>query len=207
VTGVQTCALPIWCAVKRMGEEVFRRLPKLDFAVGPRCFGMIPKIVADGKYPRLMLGENDVPEGLGEHPDISRAGTFAAVQSYVTVMIGCDNCCSYCIVPKVRGHEYCRPHWEIVAEVGCLAKRGVKEICLLGQSVLRYRNEGGYGFPQLLRELAEIEGIERIRFTSAHPGGCTEELVGVYRDCKKVCRHLHLPVQSGSDRILRRRGR
>ena len=117
-------------------------------------------------------------------------------------MTGCDNCCSYCIVPKVRGHEYSRPADEIVREVECLAARGVKEVTLLGQSVLRYK-----GFPMLLRRLQEVEGLERIRFTSAHPKGCTDELVAVYRDCPKVCRHLHLPVQSGSDRILAEMGR
>ena len=195
------------CAVKRIGADVFKRLPKLHFAVGPRRFGLIPKILAEGRYPCLETGDNEVPEGLGEHPDTARAGTFAAVQSYVTAMIGCDNCCSYCIVPKVRGHEWCRPPKEIVAEVKCLAARGVKEVCLLGQSVLRFRGPDGYTFPMLLRELQEIDGLERIRFTSAHPKGCTDELIAAYRDCPKVCRHLHLPVQSGSDRILADMGR
>ena len=195
------------CAVKRLGADVFKKLPKLSFAVGPRCFGLIPKILADGKYPRLETGDNEVPQGLGEHPLTGRAGTFAAVQSYVTVMIGCDNRCSYCIVPDVRGHEYCRPADEIVAEVKCLAGRGVKEVCLLGQSVLRYRCADGTRFPHLLRRLQEIDGLERIRFTSAHPSGCDDELVAAYRDCPKVCRHLHLPVQSGSDRILADMGR
>ena len=211
------------CAVKRVGADVFKRLPKLHFAVGPRRFGLVPKILEEIKSSasltsgretastlpaqRLWVGDNEVPEGLGAHPDTARAGTFAAVQSYVTAMIGCDNCCSYCIVPKVRGHEWCRPPKEIVAEVRCLAARGVKEVCLLGQSVLRYRGPDGYTFPMLLRELQEIDGLERIRFTSAHPKGCTDELIAAYRDCPKVCRHLHLPVQSGSDRVLAEMGR
>ena len=202
------------CAVKRMGADVFKRLPKLHFAVGPRCFGLIPKIVADAQYPTLELGDDEVPQGLDAHPDTRRAGTFAAVQSYVTVLLGCDNRCSYCIVPDVRGHEYSRPAKEVIAEVKSLAARGVKEVCLLGQSVLRYgiRNRAwetdeGEAFPRLLRALQEIDGLERIRFTSAHPKGCTDELIAVYRDCPKVCRHLHLPVQSGSDRILKEMGR
>ena len=208
------------CAVKRMGEDVFKRLPRLDFAVGPRMFGMIPQIVTSmGKgTQRLFLGDdNAVPEGMDAHPLVRRSGTFAEVQSYVTVLLGCDNRCSYCIVPDVRGHEYSRPGREVVAEIKCLAERGVKEVCLLGQSVLRYgmRNDAwpgetvpkGGAFVKLLRELDEIEGLERIRFTSAHPAGCSEELVAVYRDCPKVCRHLHLPVQSGSDRILKEMGR
>ncbi len=195
------------CAVKRMGGDVFKRLPKLSFAVGPRCFGLIPKILADGRYPRLEIGDNEMPDGLDAHPVTRRAGTFAAVQSYVTVMIGCDNRCSYCIVPDVRGHEWCRPADEIVAEVKCLADRGVREVCLLGQSVLRYRGADGASFPSLLRRLQDIDGLARIRFTSAHPNGCTDELLAAYRDCHKVCRHIHLPVQSGSDRILADMGR
>jgi len=216
------------CAVQRMGQSVFTRLPKLHFAVGPRRFGLIPDLVARLQSPskpltgelRLLLGDEDVPQGLDAHPVTRRAGTFSSVQSYVTVLLGCDNRCSYCIVPDVRGHEYSRPAREVVAEVRCLVERGVKEVCLLGQSVLRYGvrnrawaddepNEGGFAeaFPRLLWELNRIEGLERIRFTSAHPKGCTDELVRVYRECPKVCRHLHLPVQSGSDRVLAEMGR
>ena len=195
------------CAVKRMGADVFKRLPKLDFAVAPRAFGLIPRILADGRFPRLELGDDVAPESLAAHVE-------GGWQAFVTVLLGCDNRCSYCIVPDVRGHEYSRPAKEVIAEVAALARRGVKEVCLLGQSVLRYgiRNaawtEGaGEAFPRLLRALAEIEGLERIRFTSAHPGGCTDALIQVYKDCPKVCRHLHLPVQSGSDRILKEMGR
>ena len=195
------------CAVKRMGKDIFKRLPKLHFAVGPRAFGLIPKIVSEGNYPVLELGEDVVPVGMDAHVD-------TGWQSFVTVLLGCDNRCSYCIVPDVRGHEYSRPAKEVIAEVAALAKRGVKEVCLLGQSVLRYgiRNKAwddaeGEAFPRLLRALNEIEGLERIRFTSAHPKGCTDELIRVYRECPKVCRHLHLPVQSGSDRVLAEMGR
>lgn len=195
------------CAVKRMGADVFKRLPKLDFAVAPRAFGLIPRILADGRFPRLELGDDVAPESLAAHVE-------GGWQAFVTVLLGCDNRCSYCIVPDVRGHEYSRPAKEVIAEVAALARRGVKEVCLLGQSVLRYgiRNaawpeETGEAFPRLLRALAEIDGIERIRFTSAHPSGCTDELIQVYQDCPKVCRHLHLPVQSGSDRILKEMGR
>lgn len=218
------------CAVKRLGEEVFKKLPKLDFAVGPRRFGMIPKIVADlteQGYPfknkaaqRLELpDENEVPAGLDAHPDAPADGSAESFRSFVTVLLGCDNRCSYCIVPDVRGHEYSRPAKEVVAEVRTLASRGVKEVCLLGQSVLRYgvRNKAWFdedpeseykeAFPRLLESLQNIQGLERIRFTSAHPKGCTDELVRAFRECTKVCRHLHLPVQSGSDRVLAEMGR
>ena len=212
------------CAVKRMGADVFKRLPKLDFAVGPRRFGLIPhvldRIVREGARGVLELGDDEVPTGMDAHPDIQRAGTTGVFQSYVTVLLGCDNRCSYCIVPEVRGHEYSRPAREVIAEVKSLAERGVKEVCLLGQSVLRYGvrnrawaedepNPSGLkeAFPRLLWELDKIPGLERIRFTSAHPKGCTDELVRVYRECPSVCRHLHLPVQSGSDRVLAEMGR
>ncbi len=213
------------CAVKRLGTDVFKALPHLDFAVGPRRFGLIPHLVERclaGETRILELpDEDEVPAGLDAHPDTSRGGTSAAFQSYVTILLGCDNRCSYCIVPDVRGHEYSRPAREIVAEVRALAARGVKEVCLLGQSVLRYgmRNKawtdadepspGGYTepFPRLLEALNAIPGLKRIRFTSAHPKGCTDELVRAYREFPKVCRHLHLPVQSGSDRVLAEMGR
>jgi len=203
------------CAVKRMGEDIFKRLPNLDFAVSPRAFGLIPKIVADvvakraaGERTRILEnGDLLVPESLMAH-------THGGFQAMVTVLLGCDNRCSYCIVPDVRGHEYSRPAKEVIAEVESLVRGGVKEVMLLGQSVLRYgiRNKAwedgrGEAFPRLLRELSKIDGLERIRFTSAHPKGCTDELIATYRDCPKVCRHLHLPVQSGSERILREMGR
>ncbi len=230
------------CAVKRLGEDVFKRLPGLDFAVAPRAFGLIPKIVSSLESsvsrcaPRasgqehgcsgeetlspppgtrnrrhatriLELGDDLVPGSMAAHC----AGGF---QAFVTVLLGCDNRCSYCIVPDVRGHEYSRPAKEIIAEIEALARHGVKEVTLLGQSVLRYgiRNDCGLPktaepFPFLLRQIAGIDGIERIRFTSAHPKGVTDELLQVWRDCPKVCRHLHLPVQSGSDRILAAMGR
>ena len=211
------------CAVKRLGAEVFKALPGLDFAVGPRRFGFIPQLVARclaGERRILELPDDDeVPSGLDAHAAV-RDGD-AGFQSFVTVLLGCDNRCSYCIVPDVRGHEHSRPAREVVAEVRALAARGVKEVCLLGQSVLRYgvRNKawteadapspGGYAeaFPRLLEALDDVDGLARIRFTSAHPKGCTDELVRAFRAFPKVCRHLHLPVQSGSDRILAAMGR
>jgi len=202
------------CAVKRLGADVFSKLPRLHFAVGPRAIGLIPKIVDDGVFPRLELGDDMAPEALSSHVE----GGF---QAFVTALVGCDNRCSYCIVPDVRGHEYSRPAREIAAEVRSLAAHGVGEICLLGQSVLRYglRNAawderdapspGGYTepFPRLLEALAAVPGIRRIRFTSAHPRGCTDELLRAYREFPQICRHLHLPVQSGSDRVLADMGR
>ncbi len=203
------------CAVKRLGKDVFKRLPGLSFAVGPRAFGLIPQIIAEKKFPMLELGEDLIPSGLDAH---TYTGAF---QAFVTILIGCDNRCSYCIVPDVRGHEYSRPAREVIAEVKVLVAHGVKEVCLLGQSVLRYGKRNAawdekdapspHGFrehfPRLLEALAAIPGLERIRFTSAHPQGCTDELIRCYELFPQICRHLHLPVQSGSDRLLLEMGR
>ena len=196
------------CVVSRLGEAAIKKqFPKLDFCVRPGHLLEIPYVA-------------QTLDPLGAHPIFNpplstSTSTSTSFSAFVTVMTGCDNCCSYCIVPKTRGHEYSRPAEDIVREVECLAQQGVKEVTLLGQSVLKWneklRMENGeltaVSFPQLLRRLNEIEGLERIRFTSAHPKGCTEELIAAYRDCKKVCRHLHLPVQSGSDRLLKEMGR
>ena len=215
------------CAVKRLGAAVFEKVRNLDFAVAPRRIGLIPKIVAEleasgrgGKRVGVLELDtaDETPSGLSAHLDVGAGGT-SPFQSFVTVLVGCDNRCSYCIVPDVRGHEYSRPAAEVVAEIRALVAHGVKEVCLLGQSVLRYgrRNAAwsedpqpsGYSepFPRLLEALSAIDGLERIRFTSAHPGGCTDELLRAFREFPKVCRHLHLPVQSGSDRVLAEMGR
>lgn len=125
-------------------------------------------------------------------------------KSGVNIMFGCNNFCSYCIVPHVRGRERSREAKEILAEIRALAKSGVREIMLLGQNVNSYGRglEMPITFAQLLREVEKIEGIERIRFMTSHPKDLSDELIAVMRDSKKICRHLHLPLQSGSSRIL-----
>ncbi len=207
------------CMAQRMAEDVFKKVPTLDFAVGCRAARLIPGVVADiaagGDSQRWVTDDiagHDVPQG---HLD-------AGLSAFVTVLLGCNRRCSYCIVPDARGPEYSRPAKEIVEEVACLAARGVREVTLLGQSVLNYGRQresvwdspapAGAAFtepfPRLLEAVAQVPGIRRIRFTSGHPSGCTEELARAFRDLPPVCPHLHLPVQSGSDRILKsmRRG-
>ncbi len=127
-------------------------------------------------------------------------------KSGVNIMYGCDNFCSYCIVPYVRGRERSRPSKEILKEIRELAKDGVKEVMLLGQNVNSYGKnlaQEQICFGQLLRQVNEIEGIRRIRFMTSHPKDLSEDLIAAMRDCEKVCRHLHLPLQSGSSRILK----
>lgn len=206
------------CMAQRMKETVFDSVKGLDFSVGARAARFIPSIVSDiqaGASQVWMAGEISDPGVPHGHHDLG-------ISAFVTVLLGCNRRCAYCIVPDVRGPEYSRPARDIIDEVQCLVDRGVKEVTLLGQSVLRYGRqkeevwdcEPAEGaaftepFPRLLEALSAIKGLQRIRFTSGHPSGCTEELARAFRDLPQVCAHLHLPVQSGSDRILKimRRG-
>ncbi len=207
------------CMAQRMGEKVFEKVPTLDFSVGCRAARLIPGVVAD--IAAGGCGRRWVAEDIGCH-DVPHGHLNAGLSAFVTVLLGCNRRCSYCIVPDARGPEYSRPAKEIVDEIACLASRGVREITLLGQSVLNYGRQRepvwdapacagaafAEPFPRLLEAVAQVPGIRRIRFTSGHPAGCTEELARAFRDIPQVCPHLHLPVQSGSDRILKamRRG-
>jgi tRNA-2-methylthio-N6-dimethylallyladenosine synthase len=208
----------IGCMAERLGAAVFEEVPGLDFALGTRRLGRLPGIlerVQAGQGPLLDVG------GAATDPDVASVHTSGAISAFVTVLQGCDRRCSYCVVPRVRGAERSRPADEILSEVAGLAAAGVKEVTLLGQSVMSYgRREpvwpegsvspGGYRepFARLLEAVSAVSGIARVRFTSGHPSGCTPELVRAMRDIGPVCEHLHLPLQSGSDRILRlmRRG-
>jgi tRNA-2-methylthio-N6-dimethylallyladenosine synthase len=131
---------------------------------------------------------------------------LARVKSFVTVMQGCDHFCSFCIVPYVRGREKTRPSREVLDEVRHLADMGVKEVCLLGQNVNSYGKgvEGEPDFSDLLARINEIEGIRRIRFTTSHPQDLSERLIQAFSRLEKLCEHIHLPFQSGSDRVLKR---
>jgi len=148
-------------------------------------------------------------------PCVPDAHLSGIVNAFVTILLGCNRRCAYCVVPDVRGAEYSRPATEIIGEVRQLAAGGTREVTLLGQSVMNYGRSnpvweraapspGGFheDLPRLLEAVSAIPGIRRIRFTSGHPSGCTDELVRAMRDIPRVCPHLHLPVQSGSDRIL-----
>jgi tRNA-2-methylthio-N6-dimethylallyladenosine synthase len=207
------------CMAQRLGPAIFDRVPALDFAVGTRRCGTIPEMVR-----RVLKGETGICEisDLQGTPDVPDAHDETAYSAFVTILLGCERRCSYCIVPDVRGTEYSRPAAEIVAEITALARKGVREVTLLGQSVMRYglknpvfkdtdnpsRLSLTEPFARLLEAVACIPGIARVRFTSSHPSGCTDQLIHAMRSLPQVCRGLHLPCQSGSDRILKamRRG-
>jgi tRNA-2-methylthio-N6-dimethylallyladenosine synthase len=203
------------CMAQRLGEDIFKKVPSLDFSVGTRRCGAIPRLVA-----RVLAGETNIAEisSPNDTPDVPDAHTEAGFAAFITILLGCNRRCAYCIVPDVRGPEFSRPAHEIIAEVTALAQHGVREVTLLGQSVMNYgqANEswndttsGGTNsytepFSRLLAAVAAVPGILRVRFTSGHPSGCTDQLVHAMRELPQVCHHLHLPVQSGSDRILTR---
>jgi tRNA-2-methylthio-N6-dimethylallyladenosine synthase len=206
------------CMVQRIGWAAIKRVKGLDFAVGTHRLSALPAIidaVRAGRGPIVDVGDEEAePEALTGHLD-------GQVLAFVNILLGCDRQCAYCIVPTVRGREWSRPADSIIKEIRALAERGVKEVTLLGQSVMSYGRANAvwpgtsasrHGFteplPRLLEAVAEIPGIRRVRFTSGHPSGCTDELARAMGTLAGVCDHLHLPVQSGSDRILKamRRG-
>jgi len=206
------------CMVQRLKDEVFKKVPGLDFAVGTRRMSSVPGIldlIKEGQGPVLDVGVDDENfEALTHHSDQSTS-------AFVNILFGCDRRCAYCIVPDVRGREWSRPGASVLAEVRDLVDAGVREVTLLGQSVMMYgrRNEvwpvdhvspRGYVEPltRLLEAASSIDGLRRLRFTSSHPSGCTPELARAMAELSPVAAHLHLPLQSGSDRILKmmRRG-
>ncbi|MBI3986735.1 MAG: tRNA (N6-isopentenyl adenosine(37)-C2)-methylthiotransferase MiaB [Lentisphaerae bacterium] len=205
------------CMAQRLGESLVRRLRGLDFVVGTQRLAAIPAIldaVRAGKGPIVDCGERRLES---EASLTHRAGGHSAL---VNILLGCDRRCSYCVVPLVRGREWSRPACQVLEEVGALVRHGVRDITLLGQSVMSYgakqsvwegapASPGGYRepFPRLLEAVNAIPGLKRLRFMSGHPSGCTEELVRAMAELPAVCEHLHLPVQSGSDRILKRMNR
>jgi len=194
------------CTAQNYKAETLKRAPLVDFACGPGNEAEIPDIISgiiDDRCRVVAVDKVHIPR-----PELFpkyREGDFKA---YVSISEGCDNFCSYCIVPYVRGRERSRKSADIIREVRDLASRGFKEITLLGQNVNSYgraKNDGRRttGFITLLEALNRIDGIKRIRFMTSHPKDATEDLFKAIRDLDKVCEHLHLPLQSGSDRILK----
>ncbi|RLC02724.1 MAG: tRNA (N6-isopentenyl adenosine(37)-C2)-methylthiotransferase MiaB [Deltaproteobacteria bacterium] len=199
------------CVAQQEGKKAFKRVPHLNIVLGTQAFsrfGQLIETVQSGKERVVdIAGSQKIYEAL---PDTSVA--FGCdenkISRFVTIMQGCENFCTYCVVPYVRGKERSRKPESIVEEINCLAKSGVKEITLLGQNVNSYgQKEGGISFPQLLSKINDINGIHRIRFATSHPKDLSMDLIYAIRDLEKVCNHLHLPVQSGSNKVLKKMNR
>ena len=184
-----------------MAEKLLRQYPFVDVAFGTGNIHRLPELLYRAvETKRRVVSVPDEQSTLIEGLPIRRESPF---QAYVTIMYGCNNFCSYCIVPYVRGRERSREMKDILAEVEGLQKKGVQEIMLLGQNVNSYGNDvpGGVTFPRLLHEVSRL-GIPRIRFMTSHPKDLSDELIREMAENPALCRHLHLPVQSGSNRIL-----
>jgi len=231
----------VGCMVQRMKEDLFRKVPGLDFAVGTHVLARVPAIlsaVLAEKRPLLDVA----PAG---DPYDGHTHLPGEISAFVNILFGCDRHCAYCVVPEVRGREWSRPARDVIEEVRQLVAHGVKEVTLLGQSIMAYgrqtpvwdqtpvweaenrspffaRKQDKMAFlasqgasprgfteplPRLLEALNAIPGLCRLRFTSGHPCGCTAELARAFAELPAVCEHLHLPLQSASDRILQRMNR
>ncbi len=190
------------CIAQMEKEDILQRLPFIDFSLGPSNIHKIKKAVdqAMRDEPLLDFSENGCNESLLIRPGYGQD----SVKAYVTIMKGCNNFCTYCVVPYVRGRESSRDSLDILQEVAALGGRGIKEVTLLGQNVNSYNNaRDDISFPELLEKINAIEGIERIRFVTSHPRDLSPELIGCFGRLEKLCEHIHLPFQSGSDRILK----
>ncbi len=192
------------CVAQQEGERLLQRIPYLDLVFGTHNIHKLPELVREIEEKRLRICKTEFYTEL--EPDESFAiDEGNKVKAYVSIMRGCDNFCSYCIVPYVRGREMSRRSDAILDEIRRLAEKGVKEVTLLGQNVNSYGKnlEGEISFPEFLRRIGTIDGIERIRFTTSHPKDLSDELIYTFLEVDKLCNHIHLPVQSGSNRILK----
>ena len=196
------------CVAQAEGEEIIRRAPSVDLVFGPQSYHRLPELLAraarDGKAVDTEFPADDKFDHLAAPS--AAAIRSRGVSAFVTVQEGCDKFCTFCVVPYTRGAEVSRPVQKVVAEVEQLAAAGVREITLIGQNVNAYHGEGPDGrtssLARLLHHVAEIDGIERLRYTTSHPRDMDDDLIAAHRDLAPLMPQLHLPVQSGSDRIL-----
>jgi len=195
----------VGCVAQLYGSELLEKKPFIDFVLGPDNYNQISEIIQSNHeekftYTSWSRDYNEIP-----HEMTARESNISA---YVTIMEGCNNFCSYCIVPFTRGREKCRPLQKIIQEIQCLADKEYKEILLLGQNVNSYEDpDTKKDFSPLLKEANRAEGIEWIRFITSHPKNFTKNIATVMKDSEKVCHQLHLPVQSGSSSVLKRMNR
>lgn len=196
------------CLAQQKGSDFRNQSPFLDLVIGTHNIHLLPRMIEEASRRKSPVVETCF------RSRVESIGVFAqpapgSVSAFVTVMQGCDNFCAYCVVPYLRGREESRKLKDILEEIRRLADHGIKEVTLLGQNVNSYGKTIGDGtcFAALLRETGKIKGIERIRFTTSHPKDLTEDIMACYAEVEQLCEHIHLPVQSGSDRILERMNR
>jgi tRNA-2-methylthio-N6-dimethylallyladenosine synthase len=177
-------------------------MPYLDLVIGTASIHRIGELLEGLGRGNKRLAATSL-SGIIEKDEYRVRSAAPPVRSFVSIMRGCDNYCSYCIVPYTRGHEVSRAAAEVLEEVRALASKGTREVTLLGQNVNSYRDPSeGLSFTELLRRVTRVRGIRRVRFVTSHPRDLSDELIALFGEEEKLCRHLHLPVQSGSDRVL-----
>lgn len=197
------------CVAQAEGEEILRRAPAVDVVIGPQTYHRLPEALKRVRGGERVIETEYAVEDKFEHLPIAEKATLRTrgVTAFLTVQEGCDKFCTFCVVPYTRGSEVSRPVRQIVDEAMKLVDAGVREITLLGQNVNAWQNEGPngakWGLAELLYRLAEIPGLARLRYTTSHPRDMDDRLIGAHRDLRILMPYLHLPVQSGSDSILK----
>ncbi|KAA3503297.1 tRNA (N6-isopentenyl adenosine(37)-C2)-methylthiotransferase MiaB [Rhizobium rhizogenes] len=197
------------CVAQAEGEEILRRAPAVDVVIGPQTYHRLPEALKRVRGGERVIETEYAVEDKFEHLPIAEKATLRArgVTAFLTVQEGCDKFCTFCVVPYTRGSEVSRPVRQIVDEAMKLVDAGVREITLLGQNVNAWQGEGPdgakWGLAELLYRLAEIPGLARLRYTTSHPRDMDDRLISAHRDLRILMPYLHLPVQSGSDSILK----
>ena len=193
------------CVAQAEGEEIMRRQPMVDLVVGPQSYHRLPELEAKTRTGAKALDTDFPEEDKFDHLK-SRPRAKRAPAAFLTVQEGCDKFCAFCVVPYTRGAEVSRPAARVLSEARELVERGVREVTLLGQNVNAYHGHEG-GLAGLVRELAKVDGLDRIRYTTSHPNDMDDALIAAHGEVPELMPYLHLPVQSGSDHILKRMNR
>jgi len=191
------------CVAQAESEEMIKREPYIDMVIGPQSYHKIKNLILDYERKKEKISETEF-DVVGKFDELKKISNLHnKIFSYLTIQEGCNKFCHFCVVPYTRGPEYSRPFEQIIDEAQNLVSNGAKEIILLGQNVNAYNHNKKYTLSSLIRALSSIKNLKRIRFITSHPKDMTEDLIDCYRDCKKLMPLLHLPIQSGSNKILK----